>query len=127
MAFQRKTLAAMMLLAPMLWGCHNSSDGDEQPATAPANNTNSSNSGNGNGNGNGNNASAGTPPTSGDLAPSDTPDIRDDSVSTAAGLDLYNSGNLIFALDRSSNTKKVVDQLYTTGNASINAGYVENF
>lgn len=101
MAFQRKTIAAMLLLAPMLWSCHDSGDSNDAPAV--------------------------TPPASNDLTPSVAPDTRDDSAPTAKGLDLFNSENLIYAVDRSSNTKTAVDQLYTTGNASINAGYVENF
>ena len=102
MAFQHKTIAAMLLLAPMLWSCHDGGDNNDAPAAT-------------------------TPPVSNDLTPSVAPDTRDDNAPTAKGVDLFNSGSLLYAVDRNSNTPKVVDQLYTTANASINAGYVENF
>ena len=102
MAFQRKTIAAMLLLAPMLWSCHGSGDSNDAPAVTP-------------------------PPANNDLTPSVAPDTRDDSAPTAKGLDLLNRGSLIYAIDRNSNAETVVDQIYTTGNAGINAGYVENF
>lgn len=119
MAVKLKIIASMLLVAPVLWGCNGKDNNDEPGATVtasqPKTDTTLPPAAGDNG------AEVPVPPVAGDTGSND--------ASTASGFDFFASGNMVYAINRTDNapTPVVVDQLSTTANANINAGYVENF
>lgn len=134
MAVKLKIIASMLLIAPALWGCHGNDNNDEPSAaittSEPKTDTSTPPVAGDNGSNNGNNgAVVPVPPVAGDAGGNDTPAAGGNDTSTAGGFDFFADRNVIYAINR-TDSKPVpvaVDQLSTTANANINAGYVENF